>query len=69
MGLLIGRFQPFHNGHLYLIKEALQSVDRLIIGIGSSNVQNEDNPFDYETRKEMIQTVFAYESLKGKPFF
>ena len=29
-------------------------------------MQNEDNPFDYETRKEMIQTVFAYESLKGK---
>lgn len=66
IGLLIGRFQPFHNGHLYLIKESLNQVEKLIIGIGSSNVQNLDNPFDFETRKKMIETVFAKEGLEDK---
>ena len=31
-GLIIGRFQPFHRGHLYLIKQALKHVEKLIIG-------------------------------------
>ena len=56
-GLYIGRFQPFHNGHLAVIKQALTSVDHLYIGIGSSNVSNDENPFTFEQRKEMIMTT------------
>lgn len=66
VGLLIGRFQPFHNGHLYLIKESLKQVEKLVIGIGSSNIRDSDNPFDFETRKKMIETVFEKESLEEK---
>jgi len=48
-GLIIGRFQPFHNGHLYAIKNALKKVDELVIAIGSSQyVNTEDNPFSFE---------------------
>ncbi|MDE1829908.1 MAG: nicotinamide-nucleotide adenylyltransferase [Thaumarchaeota archaeon] len=54
-GLLIGRFQPFHIGHLFAVKFALSSVDKLWIGIGSSNKSNEKrNPFTADERKEMI---------------
>ena len=54
-GLLIGRFQPFHLGHLAAVKFALTQVDNLSIGIGSSNRVNEKrNPFSAEERKEMI---------------
>lgn len=54
-GLLIGRFQPFHLGHLAAVRFALQSVDTLYIGIGSSNRFNEKrNPFTADERKEMI---------------
>lgn len=66
IGLLIGRFQPFHNGHLYLIKESLKKVDLLIIGIGSSNLNDEGNPFDFGTRKKMVETVFEKEGLSDR---
>ena len=56
-GLLIGRFQPFHLGHLEAIRFALSKVDELFIGIGSSNKPNEkNNPFTADERKEMILT-------------
>jgi len=54
-GLYIGRFQPFHLGHLDAIKFALSQVENLWIGIGSSNMSNEKrNPFTADERKEMI---------------
>ncbi len=54
IGLIVGRFQPFHKGHLYLIKTALREVDVVIIGIGSINVRDENNPFSFEERKKSI---------------
>lgn len=55
-GLLIGRFQPFHLGHLHGIKTALSKVDMLWLGIGSSNKKLEkNNPFSADERKEMIE--------------
>ena len=54
-GLLIGRFQPFHLGHLEAFRYALSKVENLWIGIGSSNKPNEkNNPFTADERKEMI---------------
>ncbi|MGI0002704.1 MAG: nicotinamide-nucleotide adenylyltransferase [Nitrosopumilaceae archaeon] len=54
-GLLIGRFQPFHLGHLEAILFGLSQVQNLWIGIGSSNRSNEmKNPFTADERKEMI---------------
>ncbi len=54
-GLLIGRFQPFHIGHLSAVKFALSKVENLWIGIGSSNKSHEKrNPFTADERKEMI---------------
>ena len=54
-GLLIGRFQPFHLGHLQALQFALSKVDNLWVGLGSSNKPVEkNNPFTAEQRKEMI---------------
>ena len=54
-GLLIGRFQPFHLGHLDAIHYALSKVEKLWVGIGSSNKEHEENnPFTANERKEMI---------------
>jgi len=54
-GLLIGRFQPFHLGHLEALQFALSKVDKLWVGLGSSNKPVErNNPFTAEQRKEMI---------------
>ena len=54
-GLLIGRFQPFHLGHLEAVNFALDKVENLWIGIGSSNKYNEKkNPFSADERRKMI---------------
>lgn len=54
-GLLIGRFQPFHLGHLEAVNFALNKVENLWIGIGSSNKYNEKkNPFSADERRKMI---------------
>lgn len=65
-GLLIGRFQPFHLGHLEALQFALSKVDRLWIGLGSSNKPIEKtNPFSAEQRKEMILSSID-DSMKQK---
>ena len=54
-GLLIGRFQPFHIGHLDAVLFGLSRAENLFICIGSSNKSNEKkNPFSAEERREMI---------------
>jgi len=54
-GLLVGRFQPFHLGHLDAVLFGLSRTENLFIGVGSSNKFNEKkNPFSAEERKEMI---------------
>ena len=56
-GLLVGRFQPFHLGHVDAIKFALDKVENLWLGIGSSNRSLEkNNPFSADERKKMIQS-------------
>lgn len=57
-GVLIGRFQPFHNGHLHLVREALDKCGRLMILVGSSNRPRlTRNPFTYEERAAMISAA------------
>ncbi len=62
--LIIGRFQPFHIGHLRLIEFAARDVDSIIIGIGSSQESNtKKNPFSAAERRRMIEN-----SLSGIKF-
>ena len=65
-GLLIGRFQPFHLGHLEALRFALSKVDKLWVGLGSSNKPpQKNNPFSANQRKEMILSSLD-ESMKEK---
>lgn len=64
--LIVGRFQPFHKGHLFLIKKALEKANKIIFGIGSANITDENNPIDYETRKKVIKSVFYKEGIEEK---
>lgn len=52
-GLLVGRFQPFHLGHLEALQFALTKVDKLWVGLGSSNQPiQKNNPFSADQRKK-----------------
>ena len=69
-GLLIGRFQPFHKGHLAAVSFGLTKVENLWIGIGSSNQSHEKkNPFTADERKEMIMSSLDSESLNRVKVF
>lgn len=69
-GLLIGRFQPFHLGHLEAISFGLSKVENLWIGIGSSNKSNEaKNPFTADERKEMILSSIDKQTAKRIKIF
>ncbi len=55
VGAIIGRFQPFHKGHLQFILHLLQQVSILKIGVGSSQYHSTlDNPFTFAERRDMI---------------
>ena len=66
IALIVGRFQPFHKGHLFLIRKALEKADKIIIGIGSANILDVNNPIDFETRKKIIKAVFYKEGIDEK---
>ena len=54
-GLLVGRFQPFHLGHLGAIKDILKEVDELVIVIGSAQHSHRINdPFTAGERLTMV---------------
>jgi len=62
--LFIGRFQPFHNGHLKILQTLSSQFDEVIIGIGSSQYKNTaENPFSFEERKKMIQASLQKEKI------
>ena len=63
--LFIGRFQPFHLGHLKVLEWILKKYDRVIIVIGSSQESNtKKNPFNLKERKEMINKTLKAEKIK-----
>lgn len=64
IGLVIGRFQPFHHGHKYLIEEALKMCDKIYIGIGSSNKSDEKNPYSADERRSHIKKFLREEKLE-----
>ena len=70
VALLIGRFQPFHLGHVRAIDYALERVDKLVLVIGSSQKSHEfRNPFTAGERMEMIAQVLEKKGLLGRVIF
>ena len=51
---MLGRWQPFHDGHYALFKEIVKITGQVCIQI--RDVQGvDDNPFDFETVKKNIE--------------
>jgi nicotinamide-nucleotide adenylyltransferase len=64
IALFIGRFQPFHKGHVYMIKTILEDFNEVIIGVGSAQYSNtRDNPFNVNERIEMIERALKSERI------
>jgi len=65
-----GRFQPFHNDHLGLVRYALARAERVVIGITNPDPATRQahpasehrhlpsaNPFSYTQRRELIEVA------------
>jgi len=56
--LFIGRWQPFHLGHKYIIDKALKDGNNVAIAIRDTELSDK-NPYTVEQRKEMIKRVYG----------
>jgi len=63
--LLIGRYQPPHEGHFKLIKKVLKEGNKVCIGLRKTPI-NKKNPLTIEERKKIFEKVFKKEIKKGK---
>jgi bifunctional NMN adenylyltransferase/nudix hydrolase len=58
--VFIGRFQPFHKGHQFVINEALKQGQYVIILCGSAHQPRSlRNPWSVEEREQMIRSCFS----------
>lgn len=65
--LFVGRFQPFHNGHLMVVSGMAKVCEKVVIAIGSANAEKSlKNPFTAMERKEMIQRALQSQDLIPK---
>lgn len=56
LAVLIGRFQPFHNGHATLLQQALNTAPRVVVVIGSAfQARTPKNPFTWQERADVIR--------------
>jgi phosphopantetheine adenylyltransferase len=51
---MLGRWQPFHDGHLALFKEILKKTGQVVIMVRSMP-QTDNNPFIFEDIKKRIE--------------
>jgi bifunctional NMN adenylyltransferase/nudix hydrolase len=64
-GVYIGRFQPFHRGHMRTVQTALEQVDTLILVLGSaSGDRTERNPWPTWERANMIESALGAPSRR-----
>jgi len=69
-GLFVGRFQPFHNGHLEAIRYILEKVDELIIVVGSAQHSHTDtNPFTAGERITMIRLALNEAKIESSKYY
>jgi cytidyltransferase-like protein len=62
--LLLGRYQPWHEGHQALFEQALQRADQVLIAVRDTQGTNEKNPFDFEFVKSRIEEKL--QAYKGR---
>jgi bifunctional NMN adenylyltransferase/nudix hydrolase len=55
IAVYIGRFQPFHRGHEYVLKHCLENYDDTVVLFGSAHkARDTENPFTYDERLGIV---------------
>ena len=61
IGFYAGSFDPFTNGHLYVVTKSAQLFDKVIIGIGVH--PDKKRRYDKELMKTVIEKIIANRNL------
>lgn len=57
--LFVGRYQPFHTGHLRLIEEGLRRVGQVCIAVRDTHGTDEKNPLSFFAVKQRIEAALS----------
>jgi nicotinamide mononucleotide adenylyltransferase len=57
--LIIGRFQPFHDGHKAMVLEGLRRVGQVCIAVRCTYGLDGKNPFPFRTVRKRIEAMLA----------
>jgi len=69
-GLLVGRFQPFHLGHLHCVQHVLERLPEVIIAIGSAQFSHTlHNPFTAGERITMIRLALDEAKIDAARYY
>ena len=69
LAVVIGRFQPWHNGHAALLRKALTCEPKVAVVIGSANRERSaKNPFTFDERVAMIAASLSDEECRRVSF-
>lgn len=58
-GVILARLQPIHNGHLELIRQALNENEKVLVLVGSADKVDRRNPIPIKLRVEMAKNAIA----------
>jgi len=68
--LFVGRFQPFHLGHLHAVKYTLKRADELVILVGSAQYSHAlENPFTAGERVTMIRLALNESKIDPASYY
>jgi len=66
---MLGRWQPFHDGHLALFERALAKTGQVAIQVRDCQGWNDSNPFDFNFVKEkIVEKLTEYGYTHGKEY-
>jgi predicted ATPase len=66
---MLGRWQPFHDGHVELFKRALDKTGQVVVQVRDCQGWNDSNPFDFDkVRFGIISKLNEHGYVEGKEF-
>ncbi len=55
--LYVGRWQPFHNGHASIIEKAIETGERVVVGVRKTP-RDKSNPFPFYVVQQLVHAKF-----------
>lgn len=66
--LFVGRFQPFHNGHLKVIKKISEKYSDITVVIAGPAKRDVRDPFTFQEREKMVRKVLKFKGTNFRVF-